>query len=157
MRCNSKLILETKKVCGVMLFVGTVVYYRIVFLARRGPTSATPKPCNARVLAQNLQESAHNLSKASKTGRGTEQRKTGQMNPDHLSGRYHGHFRRHLRGKFCGCFRGKSLKGFKNREHQASWMLSCRLSWALSWANSWGHSRIKFHFRLLCASLKKVN
>ena len=40
------------------------------------------------------------------SGRGTEQAKTGQVNPDHLSGHFYGHFRGHLRGMFHGSFRG---------------------------------------------------
>ena len=39
----------------------------------------------------------------SENGRGTEQMKTEQVNPDHLSG----HFRGHFRGYVCGMFRGE--------------------------------------------------
>ena len=50
--------------------------------------------------------------------------KTGQLNPDHLSGHFRGHSLRHLHGSFLGSFCGESLKGWK----QGRWC-------------SFGHSR----------------
>ena len=47
-------------------------------------------------------------------GRGTEQVTTGEVNPDHVSGQFHAHFRRRLRGtfvtfvgRFAGAFLGR--------------------------------------------------
>ena len=77
----------------------------------------------------------------SKTGQGTEQVKTGQVNPDHLSGHLCGHFRGHLRGTFRGNF--------------LPWWLAWAFLWAHSWGHSWAHLWVKarfFFFCLLCLS-----
>ena len=97
-------------------------------------------------------------------GRGTEQVKKGQVNPDHLSDTFlswefsWGVMEEVRRGKI------NPRGGGEKRENQPSWVLSWRLSWrpswALSWAHSWTHSCghswthswVTFRCRLLCTS-----